>query len=66
MRLIIDQDGNRLTQHGQPSSSGRGLKPNAQLGENLFVVSDAVEYVTGLSSPEFLVDPKHKDHSLFA
>jgi len=66
MTLVIDQDGNQLTQRMCISSAGRALRPGAQPGQALFAVPDAVEYVTGLSSPEFVVDPKHKNHPLFA
>jgi hypothetical protein len=66
MTLVIDQDGTQLAQRFCISSAGRATKPGAQPGENLFGVADAVEYVTGLSAPEFVIDPKHKDHPLFA
>jgi hypothetical protein len=66
MTLIIDQDGTQLTQRFCISSAGRAPRPGAQAGENLFGVADAVEYVTGLSAPEFVIDPKYKDHPLFA
>jgi hypothetical protein len=66
MTLIIDQDGSQLTQRFCLSSAGRALRPGAQPGQSLFAVPDAVEYITGLSSPEFIVDPKHKGHPLFA
>src|SRR5262249_44757598 len=45
---------------------GLSLYPDKQRGENLHEVSSAVERITGLSEPEFVVDPKHKDDPLFA
>jgi hypothetical protein len=66
MTLVIDQDGNKLTQRYCISHAYLATAPQLQRGENLHEVSSAVERITGLSAPEFVIDPKHKDDPLFA
>ncbi|HEY2783722.1 MAG TPA: hypothetical protein VGJ05_02005 [Fimbriiglobus sp.] len=65
MTLIVDQDGNELTQRYCISNVGLAMSPTDQRGENLFSVQDAVKWITGFSEQEFIIDPKHRDDPLF-
>src|SRR5262245_53761710 len=56
MTLFIEQDGRKLSQRYCVSHVGLSMKPQQQRGENLFEVSQAVENITSLSAPEFIVD----------
>ena len=62
--LFVEQDGKKLTKRMVLSSAYLKAQPAKQQGNNLLTVWDAIGCVTGLESPELVIDPKSKDDPL--
>ncbi|MFO0851288.1 MAG: sigma-70 family RNA polymerase sigma factor [Gemmataceae bacterium] len=64
--LFIEQTGGRLQSERVISSAYLKDRPEEQQGDNLLPVTDVIGLVTGLGSPEFVIDPKSQGDPLFA
>ncbi len=63
--IFVEQIGRKLKQRMTLSSAYLASEVNLQRGDNVLSVSDAVESITGMSTPEFIIDPKHLNDPLF-
>src|SRR5690349_7046884 len=66
LALFLDFDGGKLTTRTCLSSTFFADRPKLQNGEKMMNVWTAVTYVTGLQSPEVVIDPKSADHPLLS